>query len=86
MDRGPKCWVTIFPQRIDPMLIQEIFLDTIIMIMKRKEKPTGWWQARNTHLCKQVVLSRIFKRMVPVLVHSFLRKRMFSFIFMKSHG
>ena len=34
--------------------------------MKRKEKPTGRWQARNTHLRKQVVLSRIFKRMVPV--------------------
>ena len=33
--------------------------------MKRKEKPTGQWHARNTHLCKQVVLSRIFKRMVP---------------------
>ena len=29
--------------------------------MKRKEKPTGRWQARNTHLRKQVVLSRIFK-------------------------
>ena len=34
--------------------------------MKRKEKPTGWWQARNTHLRKQEVLSRIFKLMVPV--------------------
>ena len=34
--------------------------------MKRKEKPTGRWQARNTHLRKQVVLSRIFKRIVPV--------------------
>ena len=41
-------------------------LVTIIIIMKRKEKPTGRWQARNTHLSKQVVLSRIFKRMVPV--------------------
>ena len=34
--------------------------------MKRKENPTGRWQARNTHLRKQVVLSRIFKHMVPV--------------------
>ena len=34
--------------------------------MKRKEKPTGRWHARNTHVGKQVVLSRIFKRMVPV--------------------
>ena len=41
-------------------------LDTIIIIMKRKEKPTGRWHARNPHLCKQVVLSRIFKRMVPI--------------------
>ena len=66
MDRGPKCWVTILSQRIDPMLLQEIFLETIIMIMERKEKPTGRWQARNTHLRKQVVLSRIFKRLVAV--------------------
>ena len=35
--------------------------------MKRKGKPTGWWHTRNTHLCKQVILSRIFKHMV--LVH-----------------
>ena len=34
--------------------------------MKRKEKPTGRWQAKNIHLRKQVVLNRIFKRMVPV--------------------
>ena len=34
--------------------------------MKRKEKPTGRWHAGNTHLRKQVVLSRIFKRMVPI--------------------
>ena len=40
--------------------------DTIIIIMRRKEKPTGRWHARNTHLRKQVALSRIFKRMVPV--------------------
>ena len=41
-------------------------LVTIIIIMKRKENPTGRWQAKNTHLRKHVVLSRIFKRMVPV--------------------
>ena len=41
-------------------------LVTIIIIMKRKEKPTGRWHARKTHLRKKVVLSRIFKRMVPV--------------------
>ena len=34
--------------------------------MKRKEKHTSRWHARNTHLRKQVVLRRIFKRMVPV--------------------
>ena len=33
--------------------------------MKRKEKPTGGGRPE-THLRKQVVLSRIFKRMVPV--------------------
>ena len=33
---------------------------------KKKKKTTGRWYARNTHLRKQVVLSRIFKRMVPV--------------------
>ena len=27
--------------------------------MKRKEKPTGQWQARNRHLLKQVVLSKL---------------------------
>ena len=41
-------------------------LDTIVIVMKGKEKPTGRWHTRNTHLCKQVVLSRIFKHMVPV--------------------
>ena len=39
---------------------------TIIIIMKRKEKPTGRGQARNTHLRKHTLTSRIFKRMVPV--------------------
>ena len=37
----------------------------LIIIMKRKEKPPGQWHARNM-LCKQVVLSRIFKYMVLV--------------------
>ena len=32
---------------------------------KRKEKPTGRWHARNTHVT-QTGSSRIFKRMVPV--------------------
>ena len=43
MERGAECWVTILSQRIDQMLLLEIFyfLDTIIIIMKRKEKPTG---------------------------------------------
>ena len=41
-------------------------LVTIIIIMKRKEKTTSQWQARNTHLRKQVVLSKTFKYMVPV--------------------
>ena len=35
-------------------------LVTITIIMKRKEKPTGRWQAKNKHLRKQVILSRIF--------------------------
>ena len=30
-------------------------LDTVLIIMKRKEKPTGRWHARNTHLRKRVV-------------------------------
>ena len=66
MDRSAKCWVTIFSQRIDSDATTGNILDTIIIIMKRKEKPTGRWQAKSTHLRKQVVLSRIFKRMVPV--------------------
>ena len=66
MNRGAKCWMTILSQRIDPMLLQENILDTIIIIMKRKEKPTSRLHARNTLSRKQVVLSRIFKRMVPV--------------------
>ena len=39
-------------------------LDTIIIIMKRKTYRR--WHARNTLVRKQVVLSRIFKRVVPV--------------------
>ena len=41
-------------------------LDTIIIMMKGQEKPTGRKHPKNTHLRKQVVLSRIFTRMVPV--------------------
>ena len=33
---------------------------------EKKRKTCPRWKARNTHLRKQVVLSRIFKRMVPV--------------------
>ena len=40
-------------------------LDSIIIIKKRKEKPTGGGTPE-THLRKQVVISRIFKRMVPI--------------------
>ena len=72
MDRGAKCWVTILSQRIDPMLLTGNILVNIIIIMKnkkkneKKQKTTGRWQARNTHLRRQVVLSRIFKHMVRV--------------------
>ena len=65
MDRGVKCWVTILSQRIDPMLLQDIKYNiSIIIIMKRKEKATGGGTPK-THLRKHL-LSRIFKRMVPV--------------------
>ena len=36
------------------------------MKKKKNEKNNGRWHARNTHLRKQAVLSRIFKRIVPV--------------------
>ena len=69
MDRGARSWVTHVSQRIDPILLQEIF-QTLFSINnienKTTTKPTGRWYARNTHLRKQVVLSRIFKRMVSV--------------------
>ena len=66
MDRGVKYWVTILSQCIDPMLLQDIKCNnSIIIIMKRKEKATSGG-APETHLRKQVVLSRIFKRIVPV--------------------
>ena len=59
--------MTIFSQRI---FVSDAtagnILHAIIIIIKRKEKPTGRWHARNTHLRKLVVLSRLFKRMVPV--------------------
>ena len=55
----------VFSQRIDPLLLQEIF-QTLFSNnnnkKKRKEKPTGRWRARIT----QTDSSRIFKRMVPV--------------------
>ena len=70
MDRGARSWVTHVLQRIDPILLQEIF-QTLFFINNIENKPalkktTGRWYARNTHLRKQVVLSRIFKRVVPV--------------------
>ena len=68
----------VFSQRIDPMLLQEIFqtpfsnnnnLLLIIIIEEEEEEeeenPTGRWHARHTHV-KQTGISRIFKRMVPV--------------------
>ena len=44
--------MTIFSQRIDPMLLQEKknqkkLRHHFLIIIKRKEKPTGLWQARN---------------------------------------
>ena len=65
MDRGAKSWVTIFFSAYGSDATTGNILDTVIIMTKRKEKPTGRWQARNTGLRKQVVLSRIFKRIVP---------------------
>ena len=66
---GLRCMVLggkVFSQRIDPMLLQEIFQTPFSnKNKKRKEKPTGRWHARNTHVT-QTGSSRIFKRMVPV--------------------
>ena len=57
-----------FSQRIDPLLLQEIF-QTLFSNnnnnKKKKKKTTSWWHARNTHIM-QAGSSRIFKRMVPV--------------------
>ena len=61
-------------------------LVTIIIIMKWKEKPTGRWQARNTHLRKQVVLSRIFKRMVPVDYYQSKKKYRNLFFYLYSNS
>ena len=57
----------VFSQRIDPMLLREIFQTPVSNNNKKKreEKPTGRWHARNTHVT-QTGSSRIFKRMVPV--------------------
>ena len=64
---GLRCTVLgdkVFSQRIDPLLLQEIFQTPFSNNnkKKRKEKPTGRWHARIT----QTDSSRIFKRMVPV--------------------
>ena len=72
---GLRCTVLgdeIFSQRIDPMLLQEIFQTPFSNNNNkktRKEKPTGRWHARNTHVTQTQIdssSSRIFKRMVPV--------------------
>ena len=63
MDRGARCWVTIFCQRINPMLLQEIF-QTPFSNNNNNEKKRKIYRsvARQKHtLRKQVVLSRIFK-------------------------
>ena len=54
--------------------------------MKRKEKPTGRWQARNTHLRKHVVFSRIFKRMVPVDYYQSKKKYRNLFFYLSSNS
>ena len=68
LGNGPRCKVlgdNFFSANWSDATTGNI-LDTIIIIMKRKEKPTGWWHAKNTHLCKHIILSRIFKHMVLV--------------------
>ena len=65
---GPRCEVlgdNFFSAYWSDAITGNI-LDTIIIITKRKEKPARRWQARNTHLRKQVVFSRISKRTVLV--------------------
>ena len=68
LGNGPRC--KVFGDNSFSMYWSDAttgnILDSIIIIRKRKEKPTGRWHAWNTHLRKQAVLSRIFKRMVPV--------------------
>ena len=58
-----------FSQRMDSMLLQEIFQRPFSSNndnkKKRKEKPTGRWHARNTHVT-QIVSYRIFKRTVHI--------------------
>ena len=67
---GPRCKVlgdNSFSAYRSDATTGNILVTIIIIIMKKmKKRPTGRWHARNTHVRKQVVLSRIFKRMVPV--------------------
>ena len=37
----------------------------VVVVVSIKEKPTGWWHTRNTHVTK-TGSSKIFKCMVPV--------------------
>ena len=55
----------VFSQRIDPMLLQEMFQTPFSNNNNNNNKTTGRWHARNTHVM-QTDSSRIFKRMVPV--------------------
>ena len=64
MDRGARSWVTIFSQRIHPMLLQEIFQTPFSNNNKEKERKTYQLVACQKHT--QTDSSRIFKRMVPV--------------------
>ena len=58
--------VEVFSQRINPLLLQEIFQTQWLPFSnnnnkkKRKEKPTGRWHARNTYVT-QTDSSKIFK-------------------------
>ena len=63
MDRGAKCWVTILSQRIDPMLLQEIFQTQFSN--NNKENLPARGGTLKTHVT-QTGSSRIFKRMIPV--------------------
>ena len=62
MDRGARCWVTNFSQRIDPMLLHEIF-QTLFSNLKinfiyiYEERKTNRLVVRQKHtLRKQVVV------------------------------